>query len=240
MVLVTTIKFDKVVEIGDPKSQAKIYEAQAADELIFVDIAPTANDRKLIIEILRSISEEIFIPITVGGGVKYVSDFRELLSNGADKVSINSAAVNNPALITQASEAFGAQCVVVSIDYKKNEDGTYAVWSESGKTKTLLNPVSWAKECEKLGAGEILLTCIDKDGTHQGLELEVSREIADSLSIPVILSGGCGLASHFIDGFKIAHVDAVSAGTFFCFKDQNPIQTRAHIRNAGVPIRIYT
>lgn len=240
MVLVTTIKFREVVEIGDPVSQAKIYEAQAADELIFLDLDASSDNRETIVEVVRKAAEEIFMPITVGGGVRSVADFRRLLLNGADKVSINTAAVEAPDLIHEASAVFGAQCVVLSIDYRQDADGRYSVWSRGGKVNTGLDPVEWAIEGEKRGAGEILLTSIDRDGTRQGLDVTLTRRVAESVSIPVITSGGCGRASHFIDGFLLGKADAVSAGTYFCFKDENPMQTRAQIRNAGIPIRIHT
>jgi cyclase len=239
IVLVTTVNFDKVLEIGDPVSQAKIYEAQAADELIILDLDARREDRKTYSVIIRKLSEEIFMPITVGGGVDTIGDFKELLNSGADKVSINTAAVKNPDLIAKSSEKYGAQCVVVSIDYKKDKNGDYHVWINCGREKTNLNPFEWAVKSEKSGAGEILITSIDRDGTTDGLDLEMTRKISESVSIPVITSGGCGLASHFSEGFIVGKADAISAGTFFCFKDQNPMQTRSHIKNAGVSIRIH-
>ena len=237
MVLVTTCQFDKMVNAGDPVSQAKIYEAQSADELIFVNIRPEEQDRQLVLNIIRKVSEEIFMPVTIGGGVKSIKDFRDLLNNGADKVSVNTAAVKDPSLIKKASDHFGAQCVVVSIDYKM-VNGKAEVYIENGKKATGMDPISWAKEAEKLGAGEILLTSIDHDGMQEGLDLNMLGQICKEVKIPVIASGGCGLATHFIEGFK-AGADAVSAGTFFCFKDQSPIQTRSHIRNAGIPVRLH-
>jgi len=240
MILVTTVQFDKVREIGDPISQARIYEAQAADELVFLDLDATSHQRSTMVNVVRSAAEQIFMPITVGGGVRTVADFRELLVNGADKVSINTAAVRTPELIREASAAFGAQCVVVSIDFKREADGSYRVWTEGGKQRTELDPVAWAQESERLGAGELMLTSIDRDGGGQGLDLEIIQRITQAVSVPVIAGGGCGLAKHFVEGFQEGGADAVSAGTFFCFKDQNPMQTRAHIRNAGIPIRLHT
>ena len=240
MALVTTIGFQTVIEVGDPVSQAKIYQAQAADELIFLDLDAYSHNRGILVDVIRAAAEQIFIPFTVGGGVKSIDDFRLLLSNGADKISINTSAVENPGLISEAARIYGAQCVVVSIDYRKNNDGTRSVWIRGGKEKTNLDPIDWAKQCERLGAGEILITSIDRDGSRKGLDIEVTAQITREVSIPVISSGGCGLASHFIEGFKEGNADAVSAGTFFCFQDQNPMQTRAHIKNAGIPIRIHT
>jgi cyclase len=240
MVLVTTKQFEEILEIGDPVSQAKIYEAQAADELIFLDLDASIEKRKTRIDVVKRAAEEIFMPFTVGGGVSTIEDFRVLLANGADKVSINTSAVQNPDLITSASKIFGSQCVVLSIDYKKSDDDKYYVWIAGGTYKTNLDPIDWAQEGVHRGAGEILLTSIDRDGGRRGLDLEVTREVAEKVSVPVITSGGCGLASHFVDGFLIGKADAVSAGTYFCFKDENPMQTRSQIKNAGIQIRIHT
>jgi len=240
MVLVTTVQFEEVIEIGDPISQAKIYEAQAADELIFLDLEASLENRDTMVDVVRRAAEQIFMPFTVGGGVRSIKDFRNLLSNGADKVSINTAAVEKPDFINQASDVFGAQCVVLSIDYRRDHDGKYQVWSKGGKVKTDRDPVNWAIEGEKRGAGEILLTSIDLDGTRRGLDVELTRRVAESVSIPVITSGGCGLAAHFVEGFIVGKADAVAAGTYFCFRDENPMQTRAQIRNAGIPIRLHS
>ncbi len=238
-VLVTTVRFDEVIEVGNPVSQARIYESQAVDELVFLDLDATPQGRETMADVVRSAAEQVFMPFTVGGGVRGLDDFRRLLSHGADKVSINTAAIENPELIARASDAFGAQCVVVSIDYRETEAGGARVWTHCGTRLTELDPVEWAIEAQRRGAGEILLTSIDHDGMQQGLDLEMTRRVCEAVSIPVITAGGCGLASHFIDGFQ-AGADGVSAGTFFCFKDQNPMQTRAQIRNAGIPIRTLT
>lgn len=240
MVLVTTINFADAIEIGDPVSQAKIYEAQAADELIFLDLDASLSSREILLDVVKRCAEEIFMPFTVGGGVRSIEDFKKLLCNGADKVSINTGAVTIPDIITEASRIFGAQCVVLSIDCGLNTDGSYRVWTHGGTVPTDLDPVTWAVEGERRGAGEIMLTSIDRDGTRSGLDLELTRRIVDAVSIPVISSGGCGLASHFVEGFTIGKADAVSAGTYFCFKDENPMQTRSQIKNAGIPIRLHT
>ena len=239
MVLVTTVGFDQVIDVGDPISQAKIYEAQAADELIFVDLDATHHQRSATVDVVRKAAEQIFMPITVGGGVTSLADFRLLLTSGADKVTVNSAAVSNPDLLREASEIFGAQCVVLSIDYRKTANGQYRVFTHSGRVDTGLDPVAWAVEGERRGAGEIMLTSIDRDGSGQGIDVEMTKRVVQAVSVPVITSGGCGLAKHFVSGFQEGGADAVAAGTFFCFKDQNPMQTRAHIRNAGIPIRLH-
>lgn len=240
--LVTTIGFDKVIEIGDPVSQAKIYEAQAVDELIFIDLSPSREkySNQLPLSVLEDVSRQVFLPLTIGGGVKTVDHIRLLLMHGADKVVVNSAALIQPSIVSEASSRFGAQCVVVSIDYRCDMDGCWRVYSQGGKKAHPLHPIEWARKAEALGAGELLLTCIDHDGSRSGLELEIAKQVCSAVRIPVILSGGCGRASHFVEGFREAASDAVAAGTFFCFQDQNPMQTRGHILNAGFEIRTHT
>lgn len=240
LVLVITRGFNDVIEIGDPVSQAKIFQDQASDELIFVNINPNnQNELTLLAQTIHKVAQEIFMPLTVGGGVSTLDDFRLLLANGADKISINTAAFFNQKLISEAAERYGKQCVVVSIDYKKDADGNCFVYTHCGQNKTAMNPVEWSIMAEKLGAGEILLTSMDNDGLKQGLDIETTRQISQSVGIPVITSGGCGLAKHFSDGFLLGKATAVSAGTFFAHRDQNFMQTRSHIVNAGVNIRYH-
>jgi len=240
MVLVITKQFGDFIEIGDAVSQAKIFQDQGADELIFVNIDRIEKDINLLSKVIAKVSEEIFMPITVGGGVNDENDFRLLLSNGADKISINSIAVTNPSIITKTSERFGAQCVVVGIDYKLDVGGQYKVFINNGETNTGLNPVEWAIKCERLGAGEILLTSIDNDGMRKGLNIDITRSVVESVSIPVITSGGCGVAQDFSDGYLIGNADAVSAGSFFAHRDQNFMQTRSQIKNSGINIRMHS
>jgi cyclase len=239
MVLVVTKQFEEIIEIGDPVSQAKIFQAQAADELVFINIDRNNKDIKRLSAIINNVSEEIFMPITVGGGIKSSDDFRELLNNGADKISINTHAVNHPELITETSEKFGAQCVVVSIDFKKDEVGEYRVYINGGQTKTSYHPLDWALRAEKLGAGELLLCNISHDGMRGGLDLDIIKSISENSTIPIIASGGCGLAQHFVDGFLTGKADAIAAGSFFAHRDQNFMQTRSQIKNAGINIRIH-
>lgn len=238
LVLVITRNFSDFIEIGDPVSQAKIFQDQASDELIFVNIdLDSQSEISLLASVINRVSQEIFMPLTVGGGVRKIEDFRTLLSNGADKISINTEAILQPSLISQAAEKFGSQCVVVSIDYKRNQIGEYKVFINGGRTETIWNPVEWAQEATKLGAGELLITSLERDGMKSGLDLEITKLISESVSVPVITSGGCGLAQHFSEGFLIGKANAVAAGTFFAHRDQNFIQTRSQIFNAGVNIR---
>lgn len=242
LVLVITKQFDHVVEIGDPVSQAKIFQDQAADELIFVSIDRERNNIGLLADITRKLSQEIFMPLTVGGGVRTDEDFRILLNSGADKISINTEAVRNPNFIRGSSEKYGSSTVVVSIDYKRDNTSNDDAWVyiNGGQVKTTFHPLDWAIEAERLGAGEILLTSIDHDGMRDGLDLDITRKVAQAISIPVITAGGCGLARHFSDGFLLGMADAVASGSFFAHRDQNFIQTRSQIKNAGVDIRIFT
>lgn len=239
-VLVTTRRYDQVFEVGDPVSQAKIYEAQLADELVVLNIdrLAIAGDTPML-HVIEALASETFMPVAVGGGVSSVADFGVLLERGADKVAINTMAMADPAIITGAAHRFGEQCVVVSIDYRE-VDGAYTVHTHRAARNTAVPVITWARRAVDAGAGEILLTDADRDGTGTGLNTAVGRAVADHVSVPVILSGGCGVAQHFVDGFLLGGAEGVAAGTFFCFRDQNPMQTRAHVRSAGIPIRVET
>ena len=240
-VLVTTFGYRDVVEIGDPVSQAKIYEAQLADELIVLNIDSTPiGDDEIMLSLIERLAGETFMPLCVGGGVRSVSDFAKLLGRGADRICINSAALDKPALITEAASCYGAQCVVVSIDFRVGLDGRAQVMRDHAAASTGREVLAWAREAVDRGAGELLLTDADRDGTGSGLNWQVAQEVACAVAVPVIVSGGCGLAEHFVQGFRDGLAEGVAAGTFFCFRDQNPMQTRAHIRNAGVPVRMGT
>lgn len=241
-VLVTTRGFGESFDVGDPVSQAKIYEAQMADELAVLNIlgTPVGEDPGLLSAIER-LASETFMPILVGGGVRSLDDFSLLLERGADKVAINAAALADPTLISRAAERFGAQCVVVSIDFRKSgSDGHATVHRERASVDTGRDVLAWASEAVRAGAGELLLTDADRDGSGAGLNLAIGRAVVAAVDVPVILSGGCGLAQHFVEGFRDAGADAVAAGTFFSFRDQNPMQTRAHVKSAGIPIRVQT
>lgn len=240
-VLVTTRNYQQVFEVGDPLSQAKIYEAQLADELVVLNIdrTPVAEDEPLL-GVVERLASQTFMPIAVGGGVATVDDFATLLSRGADKVSINTAALTNPELITAAAARFGDQCVVVSIDVRTDATGSSRVMSHGATRDAGADALTWARRAVELGAGELLLTDADRDGSGSGLNVALGRAVADAVDVPVILSGGCGISEHFVEGFRDAHAEGVAAGTFFCFRDQNPMQARAHVRSAGIPIRLET
>jgi imidazole glycerol-phosphate synthase subunit HisF len=241
-ILVVTKNYEQVSDVGDPISQAKIYEAQLADELIVlnIDSVPVATDLTLL-NMIERLASETFMPLAVGGGVTKVEDFALLLERGADKVSINAAAVLDPSLISRAAERFGSQCVVVSIDFRCDPATQRpVVMTHHAVRDAGVEVIEWAQRAARAGAGEILLTDADRDGTGIGLNLAVGKAVAAAVDVPVILSGGCGVAQHFVDGFLVAHAEGVAAGTFFCFRDQNPMQTRAHVRSAGIPVRLQT
>ena len=238
LVVVITKQFNERIEIGDPVSQAKIFQDQSADELVFINIDNNNNDINKLAGVIKKVSEEIFMPMTVGGGVNNEADFRLLLQNGADKISINSKAVNDPEFIKMASQKYGAQCVVVSIDYKLNQNGDYKVYINGGKIESKFSPLEFAILAEELGAGELMLTCIDNDGMRNGINLDITKQVEECVKIPIISGGGCGLAKDFTNGFLIGKADAICAGSFFAHRDQNLVQTRAQIVNAGVNIRV--
>ena len=240
-ILVTTRGYREEFEAGDPVSQAKVYEAQLADELAVLNIEgrPIAGETA-ILGVIERLASETFMPLLVGGGVRTIEDFALLLERGADKVAINSAALADPALVARAADRVGAQCVVVSIDYRRDGAGRTRVHGQRARVDSGRDVLAWAREVVRAGAGELLLTDADRDGGGGGLDLETGRAVADAVEVPVILSGGCGLAAHFVEGFRDAHAEAVAAGTFFNFRDQNPMQARAHVRSAGIPIRVQT
>jgi len=240
LVLVITQNFNQIKEIGDPISQAKIYEAQSADELILSYLSPSksqVNNRNLFVEKLRELSKEVFIPICVGGGIKKLNDIEILLQNGADKIIINSISVQNPNFIKESSLSFGSQCIVVAVDYRVDNNNKIHIYSSSGKKKYQMDIYEWISNIVDLGAGEIVLTNIDKDGSMEGLDITNLNELTKKIQIPIISSGGCGNAQHFIEGFLKTKSDAIAAGTFFCMQDQNTIQTRSQIKNSGINVR---
>ena len=238
-VLVVTRQFGSRRAIGDPLSQAKIYEAQLADELILVDLERTEESWPVLLSTVETMAEALATPLAVGGGVHTLEQVQALLDRGADKVILNSAAVAQPVLIDHVANAYGTQCVVLSLDARSHPLGMWQVWSEGGQHDCGRNALPWAVEAVNRGAGEVMVTAIERDGTGEGLDLALTATLAEALPVPLIASGGCGLAQHFVEGYQ-AGASAVAAGTFFCQRDQNPMQCRSHIRNSGISIRIDT
>jgi len=207
--VVKGVNFVGLRDVGDPVALSERYELEGADEITFLDISASAEERATLLDVARRTAERLFIPLTIGGGVRTADDVARALRAGADKVSLNSAAVSNPEVLTAAADRFGAQCVVASIDAKKNADGVYKVWVKGGREETPLEAVAWAQECVARGAGEILLTSIDRDGARIGYDLEITRAVANAVNVPVIASGGAGNAQHLVDAVQMANADAV-------------------------------
>lgn len=225
-------------DAGDPVEIARRYDEQGADELTFLDITATSDERDLILKVIEDVAAQVFIPLTVGGGVRKAEDVRRLLNAGADKVSINSAGVNNPDLIAETSSIYGSQAIVVAIDAKRRGDGTWEVYTRGGRTPTGIDAVEWAKKVEKLGAGEILITSMDGDGTKAGFDLELTRAVSDSVSIPVIASGGVGNLQHLVDGIVVGHADAVLAASIFHFGEYTIEEAKRYMQDRGIPVRL--
>ena len=225
-------------DAGDPVEIARRYDEQGADELTFLDITATSDERDLILKVIEDVAAQVFIPLTVGGGVRKAEDVRRLFNAGADKVSINSAGVNNPDLIAETSSIYGSQAIVVAIDAKRRGDGTWEVYTRGGRTPTGIDAVEWAKKVEKLGAGEILLTSMDGDGTKAGFDLELTRAVSDSVSIPVIASGGVGNLQHLVDGIVVGHADAVLAASIFHFGEYTIEEAKRYMQDRGIPVRL--
>jgi cyclase len=235
--MVKTKQFGVYRDVGNPRTVAKVYDAQGADELIFLDITATTEQRHFLFDVVVAVAEECFMPLTAGGGIRTVEQARQLLQHGADKVAINTEAVNNPEFITELAKKFGRSTVIVSIDYKKNADGKNEVFVERGQKATGLDPVVWAKEAEQRGAGEILLTSIDREGMMNGYDLDVIRAVADSVSIPVIASGGVGSIDDLVSGIVEGHASAVAAASIFHFSDQSIFKAHSHMKEAGLSVR---
>ena len=231
-------RFADFRDTGNPLTAARVYDAQGADELVFLDITATAEGRETTLDIVRHVAEECFMPLCVGGGIRTVDDVRLLLGNGADKVSINTAAVERPQLIEEAARRFGDQAVVVSIDVRRHEDGRPEVFTHAGRQATGLDPVEWARQAVDFGAGEIFLTSIDREGTMEGYDLDLVRSVADAVTVPVIAHGGCGTLQHLVEAVNDGHADAVSCAAMLHFTDQSVIKARAHMKTYGVDVRI--
>lgn len=235
--VVKGINFVGLRDAGDPLEHARWYAEQGADELTFLDITASVEARGTLLQMVERIADTLFIPFTVGGGVRSAADFRALLRAGADKVSINSAAVNDPQIIAECAEKFGAQCVVIAIDAKRNADGGFQVYTHGGRKATKWDALEWARAAARLGAGEILLTSIDRDGTQAGYDLELTRALADAVNIPVIASGGAGALEHFYDAFTAGNADAVLAASLFHDRVMSISQVKDYLAARGVCVR---
>ena len=225
-------------DAGDPVEIARRYDEQGADELTFLDITASSDDRDIILHIVEAVASQVFIPLTVGGGVRQVEDVRRLLNAGADKVSMNTAAVNNPQLVADASAKVGAQCIVVAVDAKQTSPGRWEVFTHGGRKNTGLDAIAWARQVESLGAGEILLTSMDRDGTKAGFDLPLTRAIAEAVGIPVIASGGVGNLQHLADGVTEGRADAVLAASIFHYGEYTVRQAKEFMRSRGIEVRL--
>lgn len=236
--VVKGVNFVDLRDAGDPVEIAAAYDKAGADELVFLDITATSDARGTVVDMVRKVAEKVFIPFTVGGGIRTVEDFKMLLREGADKISINSAAINNPILISEAADKFGSQCVVVAIDVRRRADGSgWNVYKNGGRIDTGLDAVEWAMKANKLGAGEILLTSMDGDGTKAGYDLDITRLIADNVSIPVIASGGAGTKAHFYDALTTGGADAALAASLFHYKELEIMDLKNYLADRGVSVR---
>ncbi len=236
--VVKGVNFVNLRDAGDPVEIAAAYDKAGADEVVFLDITASSDNRATVVDMVRRVAEKVFIPFTVGGGIRTVEDFKALLREGADKISINSSAVNNPALISQAADKFGSQCVVVAIDARRRADGSgWNVYKNGGRIDTGLDAVEWAVRANELGAGEILLTSMDCDGTKAGYDLKLTRQIADSVSIPVIASGGAGTKEHFYEALTEGGADAALAASLFHYKELEIMELKNYLADRGVSVR---
>lgn len=235
--VVKGVNFVGIKEVGDPVECAIEYDRQGADEITFLDITATHEGRSTMVDVVRKTAKNVFVPLTVGGGIRTVDDFKELLRAGADKISVNSAAVRNPELISEAADKFGSQCVVVAIDAKRTEDGHFTVVVNGGRIDMKKDAIEWAKECERRGAGEILLTSMDTDGCRQGFDLELTDAVSKAVNIPVIASGGCGSLEHFAEVFQKTGADAALAASLFHFKELTVPQVKDYLREQDIPVR---
>ncbi|WP_448192140.1 imidazole glycerol phosphate synthase subunit HisF [Azospirillum sp. sgz301742] len=235
--VVKGVNFVDLVDAGDPVEQARVYDREGADELTFLDITASHENRDTIFDVVRRTAEQVFMPLTVGGGVRVVEDIRKLLLAGADKVSINTAAVSRPEFVREGAEKFGSQCIVVAIDAKRTGDNTWEVFTHGGRRETGLDAIEWAKRMAEYGAGEILLTSMDRDGTKSGFDLALTRAVADAVRIPVIASGGVGTLDHLVEGIREGHATAVLAASIFHFGTYTVGEAKAALANASIPVR---
>ena len=235
--VVKGVNFVQIRDAGDPVELAKFYSDQGADEIVFLDITATSDGRATVADVVEHTAGQVFVPLTVGGGIRTLEDFQLLLRAGADKISINSSAVQDPTLISRAAERFGSQCVVLAIDAKRREDGTWEVVTAGGRVSTGLDAVAWAKEGQRLGAGEILLTSMDADGTKKGFDLPLTNAVTSAVSIPVIASGGCGSLEHFAQVFEATGCDAALAASLFHFGELTVPQVKDYLRTRNISVR---
>ncbi len=236
--VVKGVSFVELRDAGDPVEIARRYDEQGADELAFLDITASSDDRGILFRVIEQVADQVFIPLTVGGGVRHVEDVRNLLNAGADKVSINTSAVLNPQLVEDAAGRYGSQCIVVAIDAKQVNPGQWEVFTHGGRKASGLNAVEWAKNMQKLGAGEILLTSMDKDGQRSGFDLALTRAVTDALEIPVIASGGVGNLQHLVDGVKLGGADAVLAASIFHYGEYTVQQAKQFMAQHGIEVRL--
>ena len=236
--VVKGVNFVNLVDAGDPVEQAKAYENQGADELVFLDITASSDNRAIMRDVVERTAGECFMPLTVGGGLRTLADIRLMLNAGADKVSLNTSAITNPNLVSEASSKFGNQCIVVAIDAKREGEGRWNVYTHGGRNRTELDAVEWAKEVERRGAGEILLTSMDCDGTKDGYDIALTRAVSDAVKIPVIASGGAGNLKHLVDAVKLGGASAVLAASIFHFGTYTIEQAKREMRAAGLPVRL--
>ncbi|WP_124065629.1 imidazole glycerol phosphate synthase subunit HisF [Clostridium sp. E02] len=237
--VVKGVNFVNLKDAGDPVAIAEAYDKAGADELVFLDITASSDQRNTVVDMVRRVAEKVFIPFTVGGGIRTVQDFKLLLREGADKIAINSSAINTPDLIREAADKFGRQCVVVAIDARRKADGSgFSVFKNGGRVDTGLDALTWAMEADRLGAGEILLTSMDCDGTKSGYDNELTRLISDSVSVPVIASGGAGSKEHFYQTLTKGGADAALAASLFHYKELEIIEVKRYLEDKGVPVRI--
>lgn len=236
--VVKGVNFVNLTDAGDPVECAKLYDKAGADELVFLDITASSDNRKTVTDMVEQVAKNVFIPFTVGGGIRTVEDFRSILSAGADKVSVNSAAIKRPELISEAAEKFGSQCVVCAIDAKRKADGSgWEIYLNGGRVNTGIDALEWAKKSEKLGAGEILLTSMDTDGTKNGYDIELTKKVSESVKIPVIASGGAGTMEHFYDAFTLGKADAVLAASLFHFKEIEIADLKKYLKKRNIEVR---
>ena len=235
--VVKGVNFVNIRDAGDPVELATYYSQQGADEIVFLDITATSDARDTVVDVVERTAAQVFVPLTVGGGIRTLEDFQRLLRAGADKISVNSAAVKDPTLISRAAERFGSQCVVVAIDARRREDGSFEVYTAGGRNPTGIDAVEWAKQCEQLGAGELLVTSMDTDGTKSGFDVEMLRAVTAVVSIPVIASGGCGSLAHFGDLFEQTDCDAALAASLFHFGELTVPEVKEYLRGRNIPAR---